>query len=307
MSMHKKIGTNGIIHFIGVVEDVKDPEQLGRVRVRCYGHHTEDKGILPTEMLPWSIPIQPITSAASLGVGTSPTGMDIGTTVVGYFADGHEGQFPFIWGTYAGKPKGKNDLAKLATGTNTLDKKYVDPYEPHSQYGTQYPNNQVSVTKAGHVVEIDSTGGKERIQIWHKAGTYLEISPNGQLVIKTTGNSYDITTKDHIGYVGGVANVTIVGNAWVTCKGQLTANVSGDTRINTQGNLEITVAKNLTFTVGGDVNWTIGGDETVSAGKTQINNDVDVSGDVVAGDISLQHHKHSGVQRGPGNTDPPIG
>ena len=35
-----------------VVEDHNDPEQIGRVKVRCLGIHTEDKETLPTDDLP---------------------------------------------------------------------------------------------------------------------------------------------------------------------------------------------------------------------------------------------------------------
>ena len=37
--------------FIGVVEDTNDPELLNRVKVRCFGYHTEDKAELPTPVL----------------------------------------------------------------------------------------------------------------------------------------------------------------------------------------------------------------------------------------------------------------
>ena len=36
------MGLDGFIWFVGVVEDRNDPDQLGRVRVRCLGFHTED-------------------------------------------------------------------------------------------------------------------------------------------------------------------------------------------------------------------------------------------------------------------------
>ena len=37
------MGKDGFQWFVGVVEDRNDPKYLGRVRVRCLGHHTEDK------------------------------------------------------------------------------------------------------------------------------------------------------------------------------------------------------------------------------------------------------------------------
>ena len=40
--------------YTGVVEDRHDPLYLGRVRVRVYGLHTDDKLLIPTPDLPWS-------------------------------------------------------------------------------------------------------------------------------------------------------------------------------------------------------------------------------------------------------------
>ena len=42
--------------YQGVVEDRNDPDQLGRVRVRFVGVHTEDKQKIATEDLPWAYP-----------------------------------------------------------------------------------------------------------------------------------------------------------------------------------------------------------------------------------------------------------
>ena len=41
--MQNFMGMDGFVWFVGVVEDRDDPSQLGRVRVRCIGYHTEDK------------------------------------------------------------------------------------------------------------------------------------------------------------------------------------------------------------------------------------------------------------------------
>ena len=66
------LGNDGFHWFTGVVEDNKDPRQLGRVRVRVLGDHTtdkeKDKGI-PTEDLPWAIVMNPANSASTNGIG----------------------------------------------------------------------------------------------------------------------------------------------------------------------------------------------------------------------------------------------
>lgn len=90
--------------FIGVVEARSDPSQMGRVKVRVMGYHTPRKDILPTEHLPWAVPVQPTTSSLMNGIGESPTGLVEGSIVMGFFADGEDGQQPIILGSIGGLP-----------------------------------------------------------------------------------------------------------------------------------------------------------------------------------------------------------
>ena len=99
----KIFNRDGFIWWIGVVEDRFDPEKAGRVRVRIYGYHTDDKTLLPTEDLPWAVPILPITSASMSGVGITPLGPLEGTWVLGFFLDGADMQQPAIFGTISTK------------------------------------------------------------------------------------------------------------------------------------------------------------------------------------------------------------
>ena len=98
--------------FLGVVEDRNDPLKLGRVRVRCFGIHSEDKDEVPTERLPYAMPIMPCTSASTSGIGESPTGMVEGSWVFGFFIDGTDMQQPMILGTLIGAPLDLPDISK---------------------------------------------------------------------------------------------------------------------------------------------------------------------------------------------------
>lgn len=97
--------------FTGVVEDRMDPDRLGRVRVRVFGLHSEEKvpnertgqGI-PTDELPWAFVMRPTTSAAMDGIGDSPTGIVEGTWVVGFSLDGSAMNELVVMGTLGGKP-----------------------------------------------------------------------------------------------------------------------------------------------------------------------------------------------------------
>jgi hypothetical protein len=101
--MQRIFNKDGFNWWIGVVEDRNDPEKLGRVRIRIYGYHTDDKVLLPTVDLPWAIPIHPITSAASSGIGITPIGPLTGTWAFGFFLDGEDMQQPAFMGTIGTK------------------------------------------------------------------------------------------------------------------------------------------------------------------------------------------------------------
>ena len=105
-----------LIWFFGVVEDRNDPIKLGRVRVRCLGWHTDDKKLLPIASLPWAQCIQPVTSAATSGIGRSPTGLVEGSWVFGFFMDGKDAQKPMIMGSLAGLPTEEPDDKKGFNG-----------------------------------------------------------------------------------------------------------------------------------------------------------------------------------------------
>lgn len=93
------MGKGNFSWFVGVVEDTADPMTLGRVKVRCFGFHTQDRGAIPTTALPWATVVQPTTSASTSGIGWSPNGLEADSWVIGFFADGEEAQYPIVIGT----------------------------------------------------------------------------------------------------------------------------------------------------------------------------------------------------------------
>ena len=80
------------IWWKGVVEDRNDPLELGRVRVRILGYHTDDKTDIPTKDLPFAYPAMPINTRP----GDVPVGPVEGTWVMGFFLDGEDGQQPVM-------------------------------------------------------------------------------------------------------------------------------------------------------------------------------------------------------------------
>lgn len=290
--------------FIGIIEDIYDSEQLGRVRVRVFGEHTDNKGKLPTKMLKWMSVIV-CNSAGVSGVGDSPTGFVEGAMVFGYFVD-PDHQEGVVVGSITGKPVSlpnpsqgfndptgtfpiyvnESDVNRLARGVETAlvtQKKNTvtgipgafpsDSFnEPTTPFAAKYPYNRVFETASGHVVEYDDTPGAERIAIHHKSGTFEEIHPNGDKVVKTHGDMTEIFLGDQLVYISGDSNII----------------VSGDANLNVVGTYR------------------------VKAHKTIFDCDVDIYGVSSANDhlssmVSGKDHTHSGVEPGPGDSGPPNG
>ncbi len=119
---------NKFYTFTGVVEDRHDPEKLGRVRVRCFGLHSESKTDIPTEDLPWAQPLLPVTQSGISGLGVSPTFLVNGTWVFGYFRDGESYQQPVILGTLPGRPSEYSSryASSAFYDGNNIYPKYID-------------------------------------------------------------------------------------------------------------------------------------------------------------------------------------
>ena len=116
-------GKDNLTSFLGVVEDVNDPKQSGRVKVRCVGWHPNSKegggegeDGLSTEDLPWARVAMPTTHAQQSRIG-GKHGLLPGTWVFGIFLDGHEANDPMVLNTFNFTSKAtEEDLRALPEG-----------------------------------------------------------------------------------------------------------------------------------------------------------------------------------------------
>jgi hypothetical protein len=355
--MQNLYGNPNFTWWVGVVENRQDPEKLGRCKVRIFGYHTDDVGVLPTNDLPWATPMMPITSASTSGVGMAPLGPVEGTWVVGWFLDGDEKQQPIMMGTFTGKPNKNPVVEKLlvneeikagnivttSTGSVLYDgsgqpvktgnsantdptlptdvdipsvlphpsnptqnpagplndptfasqQGFADPNkiypkidyaglpdtnklatedkshkyfktkeyyrkkniltasggskwsEPTSAYNAQYPYNQVIETEAGHVIELDSSPNAERIHIYHKKGTYIEIDVNGTMVKKVIGDNYEVCDNNGYVYVKGAHNLTVGGPTKILIENNADIEVNGALNVTGHGSTLVQSAKTV--------------------------------------------------------------
>ena len=291
--MNNIFNTTGFHWWVGVVEDRMDPLFLGRCRVRILGYHTDDKSVLPTEDLPWAMPMQPIISAGVTGVGIAPVGPVEASWVVGFFLDGDDAQQPMFIGTWAGipqsgfqaslkaftDPSGKyplkelldepdtNRLARNQKISETIVQKKKDRREkkipaafgyeiwdqPPIPYRAKYPFNHVLYTEVGHAAEYDDSPGGERLHLYHNSGTFMEIHPNGTKVNRIVGNDYTIIDYNGFVYIKGRAEVTIDGSAHIYVKNNCNLQVDGNLKAHAHGNIEMKAGKKITMSAGENI------------------------------------------------------
>ena len=88
-------GFRNLLWYVGVVEDRHDATNDGRIKVRAFGIHTEDKQAMPTADLPWAIVLDGSYGAAM----KIPS---VGDWVFGFFMDGDDAQHPMVMGRVPG-------------------------------------------------------------------------------------------------------------------------------------------------------------------------------------------------------------
>ena len=149
----------------------------------------------------------------------------------------------------------------IANSTFTYD-------QPESPFNATYPCNKVFESESGHVLEFDDSLNGERINLYHKKGTFIEIDSKGTQVNYIVGDGYYITESNGNVFINGTCNVTIASDMNLLCQGNANVEVCGSSDIVVHSDTNIGVAKDLNIAVGGDMNVLVEGNYNVEVGKT---------------------------------------
>lgn len=150
--------------------------------------------------------------------------------------------------------------------------------QPLTAYNAFYPYNHVFESESGHVVEIDDTKDNERIAIYHKEGTFLDIDANGTMVKKIVGDSYEIYARNNNVLIKGKANITIEGTCNIYVKNDCNLEVDGDIKAHAHGNLEMKAGKDLILSAKNNIK--IHADEDINLSAEA---DINIKGENVVG------------------------
>jgi hypothetical protein len=292
--------------FTGVVEDRFDPEEMGRVRVRIFGQHTDDIAKIPTMDLPWANVMMPVTSASISGVGYSPTGLVEGSWVVGFFADGENCQDPIIMGSIPGKPtQPANELKafkdageKYPRWLNDSDVSYVARGKWASHYSYQKKDAQrntevesSSAPKLSTIAQDNAASYYER-KTWDEPKArdgiggdypYVHVFETEQGILREyddspgaprihefhpSGTFYEI-------YPEGKKVSKVVSDNYTIIFGKDHVLIQGDAQITIEGDCQQLVKGDYTVEVGGDYNVKVHGNRNTKVTK---NDNIEIIG-----------------------------
>ncbi len=269
----------------GIVEDnASDPLKLGRCKVRLFGIHNEKKEVagpkgIPTEDLPWALPLSSLESGLMSGLGTGPVRITNGSEVlclvrddlyqdivmIGVIPGVHiepakpEIGFQDPSGTYPLEDRleepDTNRLARKEKFDETilLDKtarvlkdipmkgggSWSEPL-PVDYINPEYPKNQVTETESGHVFEIDDTPGFERISTWHKSGAFDETINTGERIIKVPNNMYITIEEGELAiYSGGGISLTAKQDISILTEGAFAVQAKNGIKLDSETEIQI--------------------------------------------------------------------
>ena len=219
-------GFRNLMWYVGVVEDRHDATNDGRIKVRAFGIHTEDKQAMPTADLPWAIVLDGSYGAAQ----KIP---DVGDWVFGFFMDGDDAQHPMVMGRIpginlqlppeAGAPKEANyapveSIPKIgvpplhrhlggehaekgqgplqaAAVKNGIETATGETWsEPPIISPEKNLDNTIYTSKNdnNYVVLSDSREGDGTyILISHASGSAVQIDSHGTILVKSFGDTYN--------------------------------------------------------------------------------------------------------------------
>ena len=159
------LGKDGYTWWVGEVEHVDDPSELGRVKVRILGWYTGSKSReaytkdVPTEILPWATVLLPCDQPQTKAAGTT-TELQPGAWVLGFFLDGEGAQMPCVLGAFRGFQQDKADKkTTIADAKNAEDNKTNT--NSQKDLGGQEAMNGNPFPKVQSTTPADANGGVE--------------------------------------------------------------------------------------------------------------------------------------------------
>jgi hypothetical protein len=251
--------------YTGIVEDVKDPEQLNRVKLRIASLHGST-GQTPADTLPWTKTLSPATGAGgpNQGGGGGQGGLSVakgaavvvlvnndnyddmtilgvlpvnntGENIIGASAGGQSSMAlgGLDGGSTGGKHEPATDMAKLIL---------KDAPASFPEIKGKYPQTHINVSESGMRNILHDVGGETYQAVVHPTGTFTEMQADGNYVTYTAQNRKEA--------VDGSYTLGSEGNLVIATNGNLQLKAKGNILIEAEGGLSEFIAESKSSTVG---------------------------------------------------------
>ena len=164
------LGRDGYTWWVGEVEDVEDPSETGRVKVRILGWYTgnqDEQAYLkevPTTVLPWATVLLPCDQPQTKSTGTT-TELQCGAWVLGFFLDGEEAQLPCVLGAFRGFSQEKKESSTTIADPTVAKKLETNTPQKENMQGNiqldgnSFPKHPLTPASATGAVEESRGAG----------------------------------------------------------------------------------------------------------------------------------------------------
>lgn len=297
---------SNFVWFTGVVENINDPSELGRVKVRCYGYHSDNLDEIATSDLPWATPMTPITSAGTSGIGHSATGLLQGSWVVGFFRDGTAAQDPVIMGSIPSKSISPSDPTK---GFNDPAGLYpIGSYVEEGEQDLPKPSRLEYLTSQPYIEKNDTRVDAVETAIPPRTTSMIPDNPDDKYYERKTWSSHELddiikpsypknhTHQSESGHIieiddtpnaerlsrfhtsgtyeeivaNGDRIVTVVNDEYEVTFKNKNMYVKGNVNLTVDGDMKTLVKKNYHLEVLGNMTEMVTGDRSIHVGKNHI-------------------------------------
>jgi hypothetical protein len=259
--------------FDGIVRDNSDPDRLGRIRAEV-----PEVGFVDGLLTGWARCVSPFGGEFNRGDFVVPA---IGANVLIQFIAGDPDR-PICMGTFPAKPANLSESPKgvreqqderiavlKGIGRIARPSGRGSSSEPANPFAPVYPDNRTR--KSGAVVEeIDSTPNHERYHVFHVAGTFFEIHPDGSLVVRISarrgadgspgpgGRSFSIVEGDDERQVGGNQRTQVIRDRETLVEGDDFEEVGGDRFTQIDGSLIATALRDVLLSTSNELQLVAG-------------------------------------------------
>lgn len=217
--------------YRGIVEDVEDPLEAGRVKVRVYSVYDD----VPKDALPWAQFADPLMGCQeNIGSFIVP---DLESHVWVFFDQGDFMQPIYFAGV---------------TSVPAMIEERLESSHWETRGNPEYPRNKVFRTKAGHVIELDDTPGNTKVRVKHKSGSETIMFDNGDISEHVIGNYYQLVEGDSYIHIKGNEKVLVEGNSETRIVGNRDRHIEGHYKSLVNGDETRQVDGNLDSLVYGD-------------------------------------------------------